>query len=133
MHRYAPVDFLSRYLSEGFFDYAIADEVHELKGGETAQGNALGALARCAEHIVILTGTLLGGLGGLAPLGAVPLVVALLAASLWAVESWVRNADDPGASLGWHRGLGPLACALLLMAIVLFTPTDTRSFIYFQF
>jgi hypothetical protein len=49
------------------------------------------------------------------------------------VESWVRNADDPGASLGWHRGLGPLACALLLVAIVLFTPVDTRSFIYFQF
>jgi hypothetical protein len=61
VRRYAPVDFLSRYLSDGFFDYAIADEVHELKGGETAQGNALGALARCAEHIAILTGTLLGG------------------------------------------------------------------------
>ena len=85
------------------------------------------------HQIRVFTGTLLHGLGGLGPLGAVPLVVALLAASLWAVESWVRNADDPGASLGWHRGLGPLACALLVMAIVLFTPTDTRSFIYFQF
>ena len=61
VRRYAPVDFLSRYLGDGFFDYAIADEVHELKGGETAQGNALGALARCADRIVILTGTLLGG------------------------------------------------------------------------
>jgi hypothetical protein len=45
----------------GFFDYAIADEVHELKGGDTAQGNALGTLASSAERIVILTGTLLGG------------------------------------------------------------------------
>ena len=45
---------------EGFFDYAIADEVHELKG-DTAQGNALGTLASCAHHIAVLTGTLLGG------------------------------------------------------------------------
>jgi hypothetical protein len=43
-----------------FFDYAIADEVHELKG-DTAQGNALGTLAGCAQHTVVLTGTLLGG------------------------------------------------------------------------
>src|SRR5207253_2042468 len=44
----------------GFFDYAIADEVHELKG-DTAQGNALGTLASCARHVAVLTGTLLGG------------------------------------------------------------------------
>ena len=44
-----------------FFDYAIADEVHELKGGDTAQGNALGTLAASARHIAVLTGTLLGG------------------------------------------------------------------------
>ncbi len=59
VRRYAPVDFIGRYL-DGFFDYAIADEVHELKG-DTAQGNALGTLASSAERIVILTGTLLGG------------------------------------------------------------------------
>jgi SNF2 family DNA or RNA helicase len=53
------VDFIGRYL-RGFFDYAIADEVHELKG-DTAQGNALGTLAGVANRIVILTGTLLGG------------------------------------------------------------------------
>jgi hypothetical protein len=35
--------------------------VHELKGGDTAQGNALGTLAACARHIAVLTGTLLGG------------------------------------------------------------------------
>jgi hypothetical protein len=58
-HRVAPIDFIGRYMS-GFFDYAIADEVHELKG-DTAQGNALGTLAGCARHIVVLTGTLLGG------------------------------------------------------------------------
>jgi hypothetical protein len=39
-----------RYV-KGFFDYAIADEVHELKG-DTAQGNALGTLASCAGRIL---------------------------------------------------------------------------------
>ena len=58
--RFAPVDFIGRYMPD-FFDYAIADEVHELKGGDTAQGNALGTLASCARHIAVLTGTLLGG------------------------------------------------------------------------
>jgi len=57
--RFAPVDFIGRYMPE-FFDYAIADEVHELKG-DTAQGNALGTLAACAQHTAVLTGTLLGG------------------------------------------------------------------------
>lgn len=61
VQRYAPIDFIGRYLADGFFDYAIADEVHELKGGDTAQGNALGTLAACADHIAVLTGTLLGG------------------------------------------------------------------------
>ena len=57
--RFAPVDFIGRYMPD-FFDYAIADEVHELKG-DTAQGNALGTLATCAQHTAVLTGTLLGG------------------------------------------------------------------------
>jgi hypothetical protein len=60
IRRSAPVDFIGRYM-DNFFDYAIADEVHELKGGDTAQGNALGTLASCARHIAALTGTLLGG------------------------------------------------------------------------
>ena len=89
--------------------------------------------AQSFEQIRVFTRTLLRGLEGFGALGAVPAVVAILAASVWAVESWVRNADDPGTSRGWHHGLGALACTLLLMAIVLFTPADTRSFIYFQF
>jgi len=59
IRRFAPVNFIGRYMPD-FFDYAIADEVHELKG-DTAQGNALGTLAGCAKHAVVLTGTLLGG------------------------------------------------------------------------
>lgn len=57
--RVAPVDFISRYMQH-FFDYAVCDELHQL-AGDTAQGNALGALASCADRLVGLTGTLLGG------------------------------------------------------------------------
>jgi hypothetical protein len=59
IRRFSPVDYIGRYM-DSFFDYALADEVHELKG-DTAQGNALGTLAACAKRIVVLTGTLLGG------------------------------------------------------------------------
>ena len=58
--RFAPIEFIGRHMP-GFFDYAIGDEVHELKGGDTAQGNALGTLANCAGRVAVLTGTLLGG------------------------------------------------------------------------
>jgi superfamily II DNA or RNA helicase len=60
IHRMAPIEFIGRYM-DGFFDYGIADEVHELKSGETAQGNALGTLASACGRTVVLTGTLLGG------------------------------------------------------------------------
>jgi hypothetical protein len=59
VRRCAPMDFIGRHL-KGFFDYGIADEVHELKG-DTAQGAALGTIASCAQRTVILTGTLNGG------------------------------------------------------------------------
>jgi len=60
IHRMAPIEVIGRYM-DGFFDYGIADEVHELKSGETAQGNALGTLASACDRTVVLTGTLLGG------------------------------------------------------------------------
>ncbi len=60
LRRYAPATFIGRHLKD-FFDYLVADEVHELKGEDTAQGNALGTLAACAKHTLVLTGTLLGG------------------------------------------------------------------------
>jgi len=59
IQREAPIDFIGRYM-HGFFDYAICDEMHQL-AGDTAQGNALGTLASCADRIVGLTGTLMGG------------------------------------------------------------------------
>ena len=43
-----------------FFDYGIADQVHELSN-DTAQGNALGTLAQSVDKIAVLTGTLMGG------------------------------------------------------------------------
>ena len=59
IQRTAPLDFISRYM-KGWWDYAIADELHQL-AGETAQGNGLGVLYRCARKQIGLTGTLMGG------------------------------------------------------------------------
>jgi hypothetical protein len=44
----------------GWFDFAIADELHQL-AGDTAQGNGLGVLGRAAKRLIALTGTLMGG------------------------------------------------------------------------
>jgi hypothetical protein len=62
IRRVAPLEFIGRYMPD-WFDYGIGDEVHQL-AGDTAQGNALGTLATCVDHIVVLTGTLLGGYAG---------------------------------------------------------------------
>jgi len=55
-----PAWFIKKYL-KGFFTFAIFDEVHELKGENTNQGKAFGSLASAVEHIICLTGTLMGG------------------------------------------------------------------------
>lgn len=60
VRRYPIAEYVKRYM-RGFFDFLIADEVHELKGGDTAQGNAFGALASACGKTLALTGTLLGG------------------------------------------------------------------------
>lgn len=59
VRRVAPVEFIGRYLRR-FFDYAIADEMHEL-ANDTAQGQALGTLAANAKRTLALTGTYSGG------------------------------------------------------------------------
>ena len=59
IQRMAPVLYVGRYM-KGWFDLAIADELHQL-AGDTAQGNALGVLARAGRRLVALTGTLMGG------------------------------------------------------------------------
>jgi hypothetical protein len=45
----------------GVFRYLLVDEVHEEKGDDTAQANAMGALAAGIPFIGALTGTLIGG------------------------------------------------------------------------
>jgi alginate O-acetyltransferase complex protein AlgI len=70
------------------------------------------------------------------PWGSVPLEalvsLAFFGGSLWALEVWSHNADDPLAGSTWPA-LGGLVCAALGLAIVLLTPPGTHSFIYFQF
>jgi len=62
MRRYAISEYIKKHMN-GFFDFFIADEVHELKGGATAQGNSFGALASACKKTIAMTGTLLGGYG----------------------------------------------------------------------
>jgi hypothetical protein len=59
IQRMAPIEFIGRYM-RGWFDFAIADELHQL-AGDTAQGNGLGVLGRAARRLIALTGTLMGG------------------------------------------------------------------------
>ena len=58
--RFSIADYVKRFLN-GYFDFFICDEVHEMKGGSTAQGNAFGTLASACNKTIALTGTLLGG------------------------------------------------------------------------
>src|ERR1700751_4943121 len=59
IQRMAPLQYIGRYM-KGWWDYAIADELHQL-AQETAQGNNLGVLYRCSKKLIGLTGTLMGG------------------------------------------------------------------------
>ncbi|WP_163338783.1 DEAD/DEAH box helicase [Desulfopila sp. IMCC35008] len=63
VRRYAKAEFIKRYLPKGFFDLLILDEMHELKGGGTAQGQAMSCLTTRARKVLSLTGTLMGGYG----------------------------------------------------------------------
>ncbi len=59
-HRYEPALYIKRRL-KGFFRYLVADELHEEKGADTAQGHSLAALASSCRKVIALTGTLIGG------------------------------------------------------------------------
>jgi hypothetical protein len=61
IRRYAPIEFIARFLPH-FFQFGIADEVHEAKAADTAQGNALGTLTAAVDKTIVLTGTLTGGM-----------------------------------------------------------------------
>jgi hypothetical protein len=57
--RFEPARFIHKKLRP--FDYLIIDEVHEEKGADTAQANAVGSLAVASKKVPALTGTLVGG------------------------------------------------------------------------
>ena len=61
VRRFAKAEFIKRYLPKNFFDLLILDEVHELKGGGTAQGQAMSCLIARSKKVLALTGTLMGG------------------------------------------------------------------------
>ena len=58
--RYAKAEYAKKYL-KGVFDLFVADEVHELKGGTTAQGQAFANFVCTSKRTLALTGTLMGG------------------------------------------------------------------------
>jgi hypothetical protein len=58
---YAMVEFVKRHLPRNWFDIALLDELHELKGDDSAQGTAFGVLAGCVNKVIGLTGTLVDG------------------------------------------------------------------------
>jgi Helicase conserved C-terminal domain len=58
--RIAAIEYIRRRM-KNFFDITLVDEIHELKGGMSAQGNSLGSLAAVSKRVVGGTGTLFGG------------------------------------------------------------------------
>lgn len=58
--RVAAAEYIRRKC-KGFFEVSIADEVHELKGGATAQGQALHSVVKASKKMIAGTGTLFGG------------------------------------------------------------------------
>ncbi len=59
IQRMAPLEYIGRYM-KSWWDYSIADELHQL-ANDTAQGNNLDVLRRCARKLIGLTGTMMGG------------------------------------------------------------------------
>lgn len=58
---YQPTEFIKRYLPQGYFSLLVVDEGHEYKNEGSAQGQAMGVLARKCDKVLLLTGTLMGG------------------------------------------------------------------------
>lgn len=58
--KYPIAKYIRRYLKNKI-DYFIADEIHQLKAGDSAQGEAFGDLVFAAKKTIGLTGTLLNG------------------------------------------------------------------------
>lgn len=61
LRRFAKSEWVKRYLGRGFFDFFIADEVHQYKSGNSAQGQAFANFVNASKKTLCLTGTLMGG------------------------------------------------------------------------
>ena len=61
INRYEPALFIKRHL-KGYFGYLVLDESHQLRGAESAQGNASGSLISACRKVIEMTGTISGGL-----------------------------------------------------------------------
>ena len=59
--RLSVAEYFKKQFPKGWIDLLFLDELHELKGGDTGQGNAFGAIASMSKKCVGLTGTLLNG------------------------------------------------------------------------
>jgi len=59
--RLSVAEYIKKQFPKGWIDLLFLDELHELKGGDTGQGNAFGAIASMSKKCVGLTGTLLNG------------------------------------------------------------------------
>jgi hypothetical protein len=88
LRRYEPARYIHKQMRR-FFNYLIIDEAHEEKSADSAQGNAVGALAAAAKKVIALTGTLIGGYAE----HIRPLLFRLSPRSL------IQE------SLGWHDGM----------------------------
>lgn len=58
---YQATEFIKRQLPQGYFGLLVVDEGHEYKSEGSAQGQAMGVLARKCRKTLLLTGTLMGG------------------------------------------------------------------------
>ncbi len=59
--RFSKADFVKRYFRKGAFDLFITDEAHQMKSGDSAQGQAFADFAAISKNTLCLTGTLIGG------------------------------------------------------------------------
>ncbi|MBI9013831.1 MAG: hypothetical protein JEZ08_16475 [Clostridiales bacterium] len=59
--KYSPALYMNKVLGKDFFSYGIYDEVHQLKGGGSAQGNAFAKMLKTTKKSVVMTGTIAGG------------------------------------------------------------------------
>jgi D-alanyl-lipoteichoic acid acyltransferase DltB (MBOAT superfamily) len=57
----------------------------------------------------------------------------LFGGATWILDLWSGGRDDPLELPGWRLGLAQAACALMLVAWLVLTPSETGNFIYFQF